>query len=917
MKTKRLLSLLSFFLLLGSYSVAYLIISEVFIDGTDEFVELYNDGADFQWTLSLEGLKSSTLTLSNISIPSQGYYLLWDNATMFQWISLQKSWLSLNLLDTNAVNIELKDIWWSILDVFVLNQTTVTQYDNTKTAFQKKSLDWVWSIGPVLSSEIHNAAAGFTINPSFVSTTQSSPVSTWSQHTWDATTWSNTPWNNTNNTGQNSWSTTRADIQTGNTQWTWTVWYTGNNENSSWNNWFWDNNIWNTGNIQTTGNTQTGWTTTEILGDIVTPPQSPIFSVRFEEIHPGNDEFFQEYLELWFETAYSGSLRIVWAGHAWAEKIISVSQSVKSRLLVWWEDFWFGNYVVDGLSVSDGGEILTLVWQDGQVLDSIVYNWLVTKKSLYRWGVWDGWRYVFDQVDSMTPGYSKQQIQHLLPSSSGFQLPCGISFQNRIPWYAGTSMNVWWLWNKELISNSNNQFTCSWKLENWIVISNQCNPWYILLAGAILDNLIFEVLYAGDRCVQRIPLNIPDKLVASSSSSSAAGSNYYEEYHLWKEKFYDLLRTVRLLGFDLSTSKLLSLDERILSASLQLTGDTLWFSGVVLFDAILPNPKGKDSAESLRLIMQGTWIVSWLYLQSDKLLFPLSSLDIWDEIAIITTGFWLPNNGTCLDLKYGSQLLDTLCYPKAKEGVRYTHQWEQDGEWVLLSWTKLETLHLKQTSQEICAYLDGKKILCEPLDRTKKDQKSLESTIKKLESSLKKKEKELTKVEKNLEKTELKLVTLTEKQKEIKNTLKEVRVKYTERRKKKEASLTSVRTKNSNLTELTRLSNKYISFLEDVMYHERSWITQDSFSDFLQTRSMYGIIEKSLKQGSKKEFVISPRIYGKSEELLALAQGDISEEMLQVIYPPLYQDLMKDWEQIQKNMMQEDKRVEMVKFGKS
>jgi hypothetical protein len=78
------------------------------------------------------------------------------------------------------------------------------------------------------------------------------------------------------------------------------------------------------------------------------------------------------------------------------------------------------------------------------------------------------------------------------------------------------------------------------------------------------------------------------------------------EYQLWKDKFYDLLRTVRLLGFDLSTSKLLSIDERVLSASLALTEITNDFSGSLFLDAVLPNPKGKDSVESVRVLSQGT-----------------------------------------------------------------------------------------------------------------------------------------------------------------------------------------------------------------------------------------------------------------------------------------------------------------------
>ena len=103
MKIKILLRVLSFFLLWKSYGFTGLIISEVFVDGTDEFIEIYNESSDFSWTIILEWAKSTAITLSNVIIPSNSFYLLGDNGFMLQEVWLQKSGLSLNLLDTNAI----------------------------------------------------------------------------------------------------------------------------------------------------------------------------------------------------------------------------------------------------------------------------------------------------------------------------------------------------------------------------------------------------------------------------------------------------------------------------------------------------------------------------------------------------------------------------------------------------------------------------------------------------------------------------------------------------------------------------------------------------------------------------------------------------------------------------------------------
>jgi hypothetical protein len=894
----------SAFFALTHYCRAWLIISEVFVDGTDEYIELYNDGGEFSGSLVFEGLKSSTLKLQDLYIPNQWFYLVGDNGSMFQGISLQKSWLSLSLIDTAWVSITMKDWSWTMLDTFLIDQTIVTYSDNKKTSFQKILIDAIWTITGSLMSQNYNAIPGYIINPGKISlSVPPTPSSTWSSATgnqsWTST-WTNTSWTGNESIG-NTW----------NQQQTWEI-YTWSQAPES--------NEIATGNVSTGENVTTGQQGVPSLPQET--PTAPTHRIYISEIHPGNDNYFKEYIELSFETAYSGSLRIVGAGHGSAEKTIIVSQPLKSKLLLWWEDFWFGNYLLDGLSLTDWWEKLTLLWQDGLVLDMVVYNWHVAKKSMYRWGIGEGGVYIFDKVDVMTPGYTKEQVAHLLPSGSWYILPCGIDFQNRTPRYAGTSMNVAGLWNKEIISNSSTQHQCSRKVWNTL-ISSQCNPGYISITGAVLDTMTLEVLYGGESCIHTIPLNIPDK-VGTSSSSSAWSSSYYAEYQLWKDKFYDLLRTVRLLGFDLSTSKLMSMDERVLSSSILLTGSQELFSGSLSIEEVLPNPKGKDTAESIRISFSGTGIISGVYLSYENKVFPLTAIDLSQQQAIYTTGFAFPNDGSCIELKFWTKIFDTLCYSKTKEGVWYTKTWGVGEGDIILSGTSLQSFDLRKTKKEVCAYLDGKKILCEPLWETSvkekksstKEQKSFNVALKKLEKQLVKKDKELVKLQKKLEKQGLKIVKLTEKQQKLLGTTKELRKKYTERRKKKDITLVATRGKNTNLTELVRLHTKYIGFLEHIMYEEREGVTSFAFDSFVKTRVMHGILETSLKQGNKKEFVISPYIYGKSDMLLGLAHGEVSAESLGVLYPPLYKDLIKDMQVIQENIGKGEKQQELVKLGK-
>ncbi len=114
-------------------------ITEVLVDGSDEFVEITNVGDnDFQWTFTLVGVKTSPLTLSNISIPSWTLLLLGDNLSMLSsdTITPKKTGLWLNLWDTSEVNIELI-IDNEIVDQFSVSQTDVKKYDNTSTTFQR------------------------------------------------------------------------------------------------------------------------------------------------------------------------------------------------------------------------------------------------------------------------------------------------------------------------------------------------------------------------------------------------------------------------------------------------------------------------------------------------------------------------------------------------------------------------------------------------------------------------------------------------------------------------------------------------------------------------------------------------------------------------------------------------------------
>jgi uncharacterized coiled-coil protein SlyX len=167
--------------------------------------------------------------------------------------------------------------------------------------------------------------------------------------------------------------------------------------------------------------------------------------------------------------------------------------------------------------------------------------------------------------------------------------------------------------------------------------------------------------------------------------------------------------------------------------------------------------------------------------------------------------------------------------------------------------------------------MDTTKILCEPVQLSSKDKKTFEKSLKTLEKQLSKKVKEIEKLNKKLAKQDIKIIKLTDKQKTLQEKSRELTMKYRQRREKKEATLLSVREKNSRYFHENNLNRDYIGFLEELLYDERPQMTHAGFDSFMKTRVMYSILEDGLEKNPKATtFVITPYLSGQSKDLLAL-----------------------------------------------
>lgn len=169
-------------------------ITEVFVDGTDERVEISNIWtSDFVWSFTLSGVKSSPLLISNVTIPSFTSLLVGDAMSMF---ILPNSfnilwWRGLSLWDTAWVNISLIDDGNFVADTFVVDQSLVQSSDNTMTSFQKLYNGWWFDILSTLSSFSSWVISPSLANPSSIYHTDWSVWLPTMIHVWTwTTTWS-------------------------------------------------------------------------------------------------------------------------------------------------------------------------------------------------------------------------------------------------------------------------------------------------------------------------------------------------------------------------------------------------------------------------------------------------------------------------------------------------------------------------------------------------------------------------------------------------------------------------------------------------------------------------------------------------------------------------------------------------------
>ncbi len=167
-----------------------LTISEVFFRWTDEWIEISNLSTDFSWSITLSGVKTSNLQITNISISSWSSVLFGDTfANIIDRSYIARENLAFSISDSKAMDIKL--IYsWVILDSFVADTGTLISISDYRSLERISSTNQINITSTdrksnVRSSRIANPGSFLYLLPS------STWDSQWSgtQNTWYLDTW--------------------------------------------------------------------------------------------------------------------------------------------------------------------------------------------------------------------------------------------------------------------------------------------------------------------------------------------------------------------------------------------------------------------------------------------------------------------------------------------------------------------------------------------------------------------------------------------------------------------------------------------------------------------------------------------------------------------------------------------------------
>ncbi len=672
-----------FFIILFSFSYVFsLKITEVYFDGTNEFIWIYNDtNTTFSWLIYISGAKSSNISL-DLNINPNKEIIIWDDTdNMLSGIIAYKTWLKLSLSDTKAINIELLDKNRQILDRFYVSWDIVNNLNNKKTSFSKIYSGGLWTIQN--TQIFKNNKQDYKINPWYVFIQNSIDNST---NSWTE----NTGWSEktcflilkekkqNNFTFVYSWSFESTEI----------TWYLNNKKVWTWQSMSIKLSNWNS-NIKAIWKRWNSVCNT-FYSVYLDSKKNINWQLKINEVHPKNDNF-PEYLELkaywnvsWnyeFINLWRWSSSINFPIKLYSWNILLIAKSYSGFVYTW------NVLLYDKMSLSDNWEKL-IIRQNGQDMDNVLYEWNSAYLSSFSWTT-----RLFYKEDEASPWYESYVNKY----QKWNNLNCYIKIQTKTtPFLSKDSINFITVVNGKEIQNSNTNYTCKYSI-SWQVLSTKCNPDSLKLdSGLHLINL--EVIDKnGQKCQNVYYLNLPKENTITTTKSlditpanciSLSSTKLKDLVVLINQKYKSKTTIKKIFNpiKNIYTEQKPTVDSCLKLNSNELT-ELVWkisdkyktsytlnkiFSKVdfTKYKASLPKIKAvlpyPNDWKKEKIILYGQYS-TWLSIQVWNKTIALSKYSLSGQNMLFSWEFKIPNKSSCIWLRFFNNIVDYKCFEKSNK----------------------------------------------------------------------------------------------------------------------------------------------------------------------------------------------------------------------------------------------------------
>lgn len=712
-------------------TIPNLIISEVFYDGTDEWIEITNLSTNLfsgiiqiTWSISITSTISIKPRQSIILVKPSGNYLRID-------LNVARITTStFSLTDTKSINLTLSTSG-QILDLFLVETGWVVKLDNKKTSFEKRIANEEGII--TWTSAALNVLEPYIANPWYIT-----------RENWIET----TTWSTIDNTGQLlsgsdsflvDWPLKITEI--GDKNWIFSPFIEIQAKED------WDAIFIITGSLLKEGfsldkklnkwdlllivKSDNWWLSTQ---NIIENTRLELQKSGFLSIYGQSGQVFDSIFVL---STYTGKSLYYWWKSNSTHRIFDVvdifSPGFDEKFLLYFSGITADCTNVSVVSPSSGSfeekpglSTGVQIVEPGLLqIEGLVFKWdeSITLSSLWTGIVdlSDHKRYLLTRATGKTEwGKTKKYLTGLLYSGQNTTISKTFGFLD-----GGGCVSLWY-------SGSLYDSYCY-----TTPIENTDKP------------IIKEVINIdGTIMIESVNAKTPESITLKSSLSTTvdlSDKNRYlrtrssqvgergttKKYLQWFIAPGEDLRISKIFGFldkggcvslryvDKQYDSYCYTPETNNSTWVMFTGEATWsMIPKASIISLLPNPKGKDISETILILAQETYPFTWFFLKINttkhKLLNPLFS---WENI--LTGALGLINKSACVELWRNSSQLDIFCYGNPKE-----NQWFGQTNEILESITQsdfslLSKVKFEVSDNKICTQYLWQSLSCRSLPTSK------------------------------------------------------------------------------------------------------------------------------------------------------------------------------------------------------